>query len=79
MTCSNWILTVLAVVIFMFAMWPETIGMTASKWVIGIAAIVILIVAWTGVDCKYCQNTSEKEITKTEPKPTKKTTKKKKK
>lgn len=56
MTCSNWILTVLSIVIFVFTMWPDSIGMIAAKWVIGIAAIVILIVACTGVDCKYCEN-----------------------
>lgn len=54
MTCSNWILTVLAVVIFIFTMWPASIGMMAAKWVIGISALIILIVAWTGVKCKYC-------------------------
>ncbi len=61
MTCSNWILTVLAVVIFLFTMWPETIGVVASKWVIGVAAVIILIVAWTGVKCAYCENLPKAE------------------
>jgi hypothetical protein len=59
MTCANWILTVLAVVIFIFTMWPEMIGIVAAKWVIGIAVLAILIVAWTGVKCKYCECRSE--------------------
>ena len=68
MMCSNWILTVLAVVIFMFTMWPDTIGLTASKWVIGIAVIAILIVAWTGVKCSYCENMPKTEVKQTRPK-----------
>lgn len=55
MTCSNWILTVFAVAIFVFTMWPEMMGIVATKWVVGIAVIVILIVAWTGVKCTYCE------------------------
>jgi len=48
----------------MFTMWPEAIGTMAAKWVVGIAAIVILIVAWTGVDCKYCEKMPKAESKK---------------
>jgi len=54
MTCANWILTVLSIVIFVFTVWQSSLG-SATTWVVAIAAIIILIVTWTGVKCKYCE------------------------
>lgn len=54
MACANWILTILAVITLIFAFWPSIAGAGASKWIIIIAAIIVIIVAWTGVECKYC-------------------------
>lgn len=55
MTCSNWMLSILAVVVFIFALWPGIAGVTVTKWIVGIAAVLILIISWTGVECKMCK------------------------
>ena len=52
MTCANALLTIAAVLIFAFAVWP---GLAGAQWVVGISALVIVIVAWTGVECKLCK------------------------
>ena len=54
MVCTNWMLTILAIVIFVFTMWPSLLG-TATTWIIAISAVLILIIAWTGVECKFCK------------------------
>jgi len=63
MVCMNSLLTVSALAILVFAIWPDMVGANASKWIIGIAAVVIIIVAWTGVVCKPCMN-RKKDIKK---------------
>ncbi|MFH1803177.1 MAG: hypothetical protein ABH864_07060 [archaeon] len=59
MACANWLLTIAAVLIFGFAVWPGWGGVVATNWVVGISAIVVLIVAWTGVRCRYCECAAE--------------------
>lgn len=54
MVCTNWMLTILAIVIFIFTMWPSILG-TAATWVVAISAVLILILTWTGVECKFCK------------------------
>jgi len=54
MAYANWILTILAVITLIFAIWPSIAGAEGSKWIIVIAAIIVLIVTWTCVKCKYC-------------------------
>lgn len=61
MTCMNCLLTVLAVAIFVFTVWPEILGASAATWVVAIAAIIILIVAWFGVTCKPCEAAKKKK------------------
>ena len=50
----NWTLTISAIAIFVFAMWPEMVGDGFSKWFVVVAAVIVVIVAWTGVTCKPC-------------------------
>ncbi len=54
MTCSNVMLTLGAILIFLFVVWPGVGGM-ATKWVVGIACLAIVLIAWTGVKCSYCE------------------------
>ncbi|MFH1425110.1 MAG: hypothetical protein ABIG28_00045 [archaeon] len=51
MTCTNWMLTILAVVVGVFAY----LNNSATMWVNMIAAVLILIIAWTMVKCKPCE------------------------
>ena len=50
MVCANWLLGIAAVLIFAFGVWPWM-----NVWVVGICAVVVLVVALTGVKCKYCE------------------------
>jgi hypothetical protein len=61
-TCTNWMLTVLALVVFGVAVWPGVGGGTSgiTMWILGIAALIMLVLAWTGIDCKLCQATESK-------------------
>lgn len=61
MTCVNWSLSILAIVIFLFAVWPGFGSATTIQWVVGIAAVLILILAITGVECKPCMNRKKKK------------------
>jgi hypothetical protein len=54
MVCANIILTLAAILTFLFAVWPGLGGEMVTRWVVGIAAVVVVVVAWTGVKCKYC-------------------------
>ena len=60
MTCMNWTLTVLSVLIFIFAVWPGYGTEVTTQWVVGISAVLILIVAWSGVECKPCAVNNKK-------------------
>jgi len=59
MCCANWLLSVAAVAIFVFAVWPNIVGAEVAKWIIAIAAVIVLICAWTGCKCKYCEKTEK--------------------
>ncbi|MFH1445287.1 MAG: hypothetical protein ABIF08_02280 [Nanoarchaeota archaeon] len=61
MTCANWILTIIAVLILVFTFLPDLVGAAAVQWIMAILAIVILAVTWTGVKCKYCEKKSKKK------------------
>ena len=54
MVCANILLTIAAILTFLFAVWPGLAGEMVTRWVVGIAAVVVVVVAWTGVKCKYC-------------------------
>jgi hypothetical protein len=54
MSCANVLLTVAAAAAFIFGVWPLA-GTAASPWIVGVAAIVIIVIAWTGVGCKWCE------------------------
>ena len=60
MTCTNWMLTVLAILIFVFTVWADNIGTGTAKWIVAIAAVVVLILSWTGVKCKFCETKKKK-------------------
>ena len=49
--CKSWCEAILAVVIIVFALWPNWIGPMASQWIVVIAGIVLLIHSFT---CKKC-------------------------
>lgn len=55
MSCANAMLTVAAVVAFLFGAWPR-FGGAAAPWIVGIAALAIIVIAWTSVTCKWCAN-----------------------
>jgi hypothetical protein len=54
MTCTNWLLTISAIIIFVLTLWPGLLGNEITKWTIVITSIVILALAWTGVKCNFC-------------------------
>ena len=54
MTCVNWSLTILSILIFASVVWPGFGGEMVSQWIVGSSAVLILIVTWTGVICKPC-------------------------
>ena len=56
MTCTNWTLTILSIAIFIFAVWPDIVGAGTAKWIVAIAAIIVLLLSWTGVKCKFCED-----------------------
>lgn len=56
MNCNcKWIESVLALVVLVFAVWPDMLGLVVSKWIVIVAAVLLFIHAWT---CKSCCNTS---------------------
>ena len=65
MTCVNWSLTILAVIIFAFGVWPGYLGASATNWIVGIAAALIVLIAWTGVECKPCAMEKAESMKKT--------------
>lgn len=56
MTCSNWMLTIAAILTIIFAVWPAMVGLEVAKWIIVIIAVVVLIIAWTCIDCRLCKD-----------------------
>lgn len=60
MTCANWILTVLAVVVLVFTIWPAMLSSNADKWIIIIASVLAIIIVWTGTNCKWCEDMPKK-------------------
>ena len=55
MTCANILLTIFALIVIAMAAWPTLLGAGNAMWVNVIMGILIIIVAWTGVKCKYCK------------------------
>lgn len=53
MTCANTLLSILAIVNFLFVVWPKFGGAT---WVVLITSVLTLIIAWTMVECKACKS-----------------------
>ena len=58
MTCANVLISIAAILNFLFVVWPKIGGAT---WVVLITSIVTLIVVWTGVECKYCKMAKKKK------------------
>ena len=61
MTCTNWLLTVLAVVLLAVTFWPNVVGASVVKWVVVAVAVIVIIVAWTMVECKPCRLAGEQK------------------
>lgn len=49
--CKSWCEAIIAIVVIVFALWPDILGAVVSKWIVVIAAIVLLIHSFT---CKKC-------------------------
>ena len=60
MVCTNWALAIASIVILGLTFWPDMLGATAGKWIIVVAAIVVLILSFTGVKCKFCEDKKKK-------------------
>ena len=61
MTFANWGLSVLAVLIFLVAVWPGWLDETITMWTVGIASVLILVMAWICI--KPCEmNKGQEEI-----------------
>ncbi|MFH1918084.1 MAG: hypothetical protein ABIJ14_03225 [Nanoarchaeota archaeon] len=56
MTCANWKLTIFAAVILVLTFWPSLFSATITKWITVIAAVLVIVVAWTGVERKWCKD-----------------------
>jgi len=56
MVCTNWTLTIASIVILVLAFKPDMVGAEAGKWITVVAAAIVLILAWTGVKCRFCEN-----------------------
>ncbi|MCR4284751.1 MAG: hypothetical protein NUV97_01750 [archaeon] len=63
MTCANWMLTILSVVTFAFAVWPGNGAVGATRWIVGICMLLVFIISWTIVECK-CGSCKTKEVTR---------------
>ncbi len=57
MTCANWGMTILGLIIIGAAIWPGIGGGLSgtTAWIVGISSALIIGLAWTGVECKRCQ------------------------
>ena len=49
--CKSWCEAILAIIILVFALWPQLLGVTVSMWIVVIAAIILLIHSFM---CKKC-------------------------
>lgn len=54
MTRFHWCETIIAIIIFVFAMWPNLIGDMYSQWVVVIAAIVLFLHSFMCKSCMMC-------------------------
>jgi hypothetical protein len=55
MVCANILLTIMAILTIVFAVWPTMIGATNAMYGLVVVAVIVLIVTWTGCKCKYCK------------------------
>ena len=60
MTCTNWTLSALAALIFVFAVYPGIGNSGTQQGVVGISAAIILILALVGVKCRFCETREQK-------------------
>jgi hypothetical protein len=60
MVCTNYTLAIASIVILALTFWPDMLSATAGKWVIIVAAAAILILSFTGVKCKFCEDKKKK-------------------
>ncbi|MFA6022703.1 MAG: hypothetical protein WC781_01300 [Candidatus Pacearchaeota archaeon] len=61
MTCANWGITILALIILALTFWPTILSSEITKWVLIISAVLIIIIVWTGCKCKWCEKASKKK------------------
>ena len=55
MGCNcKWCEAVIAVIIFLMAMWPQWFGANVSKWIVVIAAVVLFVHSWMCKSCMMC-------------------------
>jgi hypothetical protein len=54
MTCANWGVTILSLIIIILAVWPSLFATLVVQWIMIIAGLLIIIVCWTGCRCSCC-------------------------
>jgi hypothetical protein len=62
----KWFAAILAVIVFILALWPNLFGAAASKWIIAIAAVIIFIGA---IACNHCGECCDSKVEKPRPSP----------
>jgi hypothetical protein len=61
--CQKWVETIVAIVVFILALWPQFLGTAVSKWVLVIAALALVVHAWFCNKC-VCETEEEKPAMK---------------
>ncbi|MCA9485981.1 MAG: hypothetical protein KC506_04005 [Nanoarchaeota archaeon] len=57
MNCNcKWFEVIVAIVVFVLALWPALLGMEVSKWVIVVAAVVLFVHAFMCKNCGSCMS-----------------------
>lgn len=55
MACANILLTIFAILMIVFTMMPNLLGAANTIWATVILAVLVIIIAWTGVKCRFCK------------------------
>ena len=58
----KWLGVILAIVVFVLALWPQWLGVVASKWILVVVAIVLLL--QTLLENSTCGTTKSKKSRK---------------
>jgi hypothetical protein len=54
MTCTNWTVTILSLIVIILAVWPNMLAATAVQWILIIAGLLIIVISWKGCGCSCC-------------------------